>query len=1299
MSHRLSGRAAVRVLLRGASCLVLAGVAHAQDTHAQNRADGLLFHAPLDSGFAASVAGGDARPNFQSDVSIVPDGARGKGAGRWADGGYVAWNAPGNIQAQRGTLAFFWRRHTPVGEAPFVIFRAGAADHTSWDMAFLRIDWNGHGFDAFVTDANLSRLRVSWTIPRMPAPDAWHHIAFAWDETRGVRLFWDGREVAAKEQAADLDMGLDQFGLAGRVMAPHQVQSRYNFMRGSDLDDIRVYDHMLDGAAVAHLAAGEPDGKGGPAVPGTDLRRAWLHRFGWDRETPPPLVDPVTTVRKIEFADARDLKEWMWKGVDGIAETTWPGVYNRSRLPGRDDYFELPDWNVYVEGGKAYRLTLPTDTAFNRVEIRGAAYGALEWSPDGKGGWRKLATRPQGVVRSLTDTGTLKGGVLRFTNVMAEQPIQEIWAYDIHPGTVPDGTFQLRYTVRSAASPDLGALDTLNTFIAGRYPLAERATVVALPTDGVRAAVGAGSAAGATRGEGTGTGTEKAGAMLPIVHVLIPSNFGDAPPGRPLARAWNYGWENSHDGLDGVALDLPAIHAKPDARGLIALDIRVKDPIWPERDMIDVQVAVKPGEARTLWLDLRDRLLTGDSLYLTIASSAPDFGAASLDGMGVRLVFKDRAEARKEHVTDRFNQVKDNWAFLVEEHTASKREALYRRLYGDISDLLRVDPDNLEARRYWADIGYSQDQLPPFVQPVAPAGMPLWAFRQLEDLKLARQFVNWWIDNRQVPYGDFGGGISDDTDLTQQWPGLALMGVDPDKINASLRALSDAVYKNGMIVNGLSYITSDELHVYEEGINSDAERLYLNWGEPRAVERIMATVKALGSDGPHGGLIRRNAAGHMHISSSWYGGRHIYRDAPWAWQKPYGFVIMHSPILLGLYNGNPAARGLVTGVIDGLLAHGQQGVDGLWHFPNDISWDTDAERAGDGGGASLPMQSAWAAWRFTGQDKYLRPVLGRLVPGNFSALGELNENALTVLGQREAWAAATRKAAQGGNDVARFEAWNSTGDKAWLAALNAAGIADKAQHMFMITKGEWWTDRVEAPNELLQRERLGGIALKRNQTWPGNAVSWRFADPQAAVEVAILVRDATPEHFTVIAHNTRAVPVSAQMGTWNVVAGRWTMTQGVVQGDGDTAQGPVATREVAIERGGSVPVTFAPGATTVMTFTLAQKAAIQPEARADLGIGRDDVVRNGDRLDVTVHSLGAVATPPATLRLETADGATVASAPIPVMAAPVDLTPRAVPVRLTVPRGVKGPLRLVIDTAGVEELTTRNNVVALDDGQ
>ncbi len=122
-------------------------------------------------------------------------------------------------------------------------------------MAFLRIDWNGHGFDAFVTDANLSRVRVSFRMEALPAPDAWHHIALGWDETVGLRLFVDGREAARKDQKADLDSGLDQFGLAGRIIAPHQVQSRYHFMRGSDVDEIRVYDRMLPAADVAALAA------------------------------------------------------------------------------------------------------------------------------------------------------------------------------------------------------------------------------------------------------------------------------------------------------------------------------------------------------------------------------------------------------------------------------------------------------------------------------------------------------------------------------------------------------------------------------------------------------------------------------------------------------------------------------------------------------------------------------------------------------------------------------------------------------------------------------------------------------------------------------------------------------------------------------------------------------------------------------------------------------------------------------------------------------------------------------------
>jgi len=1265
----MAGNKRVALLAAACTAAMIGSGANAQEVPPK-----LLFHVSADTTLTADAASGEAVPNFQSKVAIVRTGKSG-GAIEWQDDGYVAWKAPGNIYARRGTLSFFWRSRTPVGEAPFVLFRVGFADHTSWDMAFLRIDWNGHGFDAFVTDNNLARERVSFRMDTLPSPSDWHHIAFAWDEAVGVRLFVDGKEVARKDQEAVLDSGLDQFGLAGRIISPHQVQSRYNFMRGSDIDEIRVYDQMLDAGAVAALANNSAPVDDKPVA--SDERAAFLHRYGFDGASPPLLTAGSTAIRKVEFADAKDLKEWMWKGVDGIAETTWPGVYNRSRLPGRDDYFELPDWNVYVEGGKAYELTVPANETVNRVEIRGAAYGALDYAADG-GKYIALAKRPQGVEKSITSFSDKTGGKLRFTNIAQETPIQEIWAYDVKEGAEPAGTLKLSYAVDSKTAPAFANLSTLNNYIAGRFPADERATVVALPVSAGHAAPGAGSA--------TAAGNAVRGANeAPIVHILIPSDFGDAFPGKPLARAWNYTWANVHDGLDGIALDIPALKVASNKDGVIPLNIRIKDPIWPDRDLIDVTVSVKPGQARTVWLDLRDRILTNDPFYITVASASRDFGADSLDGMNVRLVFKDRDEAKKEHIEDRFNQVKDNWGFLVEEHTASGREGLFRRLKGDITDLLRVDPDNLEGRRYWADISYGATGMPPFTQPTPPAGVPLWAFRQLEDLKLTRQFVDWWIDNRQVPYGDFGGGISDDVDLLEQWPGLALMGVDPDKINASLRALSDSVYKNGMRVNGLGYITTDELHAYEEGLNSDAERLYLNWGEPKAVERLMATAKALT------GIILKNPAGHMHFASNWYGGRKVYREGPWEWQKPYSFTVMHAPILMGVYNANPIATGLVTGVVDGWMAHGKKGADGNWTYPNEINWRTDAERAGDGGGVATPYQSIWAAYRFTGDEKYLTPILSRTAKSGAGSLNDLNENVAAVLGKPD-WG---RALAGTKSDFGRVAGWDATGDRTLLEEQAGEAIAFKSQHMYMYTEGHWWTDRVDMPNDLLQRQRLGGIALARNQTYPGNTVSWRFANPGAAEKVAILVPGATTGHFKVIAYNTSEIAQPATMSTWNVTAGKWKMTAGTSASDGDTADGNPAASEVTLERSGSVEVSFAPHTTTVLEFTL-ETPGVPTERRADLGIGADDVKIAGRMVEVTVHSLGALPANDGRVELVDASGKIVAGASVPALAAPVDLLPKTAMVKLALPTGAGAGWRVRVALPdGAPEVTLLNNAVAL----
>jgi hypothetical protein len=348
--------------------------------------DGRLFHAPLDTGYAADQAGGIAAPLFVDQVALTPDGAQG-GAVRASDAQILAWAAPGNLYAQRGTLSFFWRSHQPIGQRQFVVFRVGYPDHTSWDMTFLRLDWNGHGFDAFVTDANLARVRVSFDAPA-PAADAWTHFAVAWDETKGLTLYVDGKPAAKTSQTAVLDNGLFGFGPHSRIIAGYQVQSAYDYQRGGDVDEVSTFDHMLGDAEVAALAAHQTPA--GSAMPARDLadpatQAEWRMRYGFNRPSDPPpyLSAPSTSIRVVRPTEARDIRALFSKGDDGIRESTWPGVYNRSRLPGRHDYFVLPDWNVYEAGGKALTLSLP-DQPWNRIEIQGAADGTLTAIANGR---------------------------------------------------------------------------------------------------------------------------------------------------------------------------------------------------------------------------------------------------------------------------------------------------------------------------------------------------------------------------------------------------------------------------------------------------------------------------------------------------------------------------------------------------------------------------------------------------------------------------------------------------------------------------------------------------------------------------------------------------------------------------------------------------------------------------------------------------------------------------------------------------------------------------------------------------
>lgn len=1162
---------------------------------------GLLFYLSGEQkGVADFAAGGQNLPNFFRGIDPVTDGAKGA-ALQAADEQLLSYWAPGNVYAQRGTLSFFWRSRYPVGPSPFPVFRIGYADHSSWDMVWLRIDYNGKGFDAFVTDVGLARTRVSYFPDSFPRPGQWTHIALSWDETRGIRLYINGKLV--KEQSANgtvYDTGLDQFGPHSRIISPYQVQSEYSFVRGGDLDELRIYDRMLSDENIAqlyHLQIPQ-------AIPALqrDLRDRrwrdeWWTRNGWNLPNEPPALLPASAVsiRKVEVHDAYDIKRWYWKANDGIRETTWPGVYNMSRLPGRYDYFVLPDWDTYSRSGQTIRFQVP-DEPWNHVEIWGKAWGQLTYEKQ-LAYDTTFAVRHQQQIKSFHPIPTRQGGTIRFDNALIEEPIGELGVYNIQGGKAPQGRTVEQFTL-GTASPDAFTkpLKDLSAFVDGRYPADEQEMLTGV-LNGTRS-----SAAASAGGVGS----------LPFFHILIP--YGNHPD----------------EGLDGVELELPALAVQPTHGSVFPMNICVKDPLWPMRDLADISFSVRPGRAYTLWIDTRDRVLPDDhALYITLSGAGADLTAAQLQGAVVRLVYTSKEKASQEHEIDRTTQIRDLYGFTVEERPVSPRLNLYNRFAADDADLLKVNASSFLGKAYkWVLTNNPKDR-PDYPVPAAPAGVPQWAFLQTEYLRKLATVLNFYIDKRQIANGEFGGGLSDDDDFTNLFPGMALMGIEPDKTRRSLqrfikgfydaeRSAYDAPLRQPslpLFTNGLATIKTDLLHAYEEGIEAVGQMQLIDYGNPIHLVHGMQIAKRVMED-----VTAKNAAGHRHFRSRFYGGTSIATEDPWQWSGANSYHVIHPAYNIARYNGNPALRRMVVEVADGLMAHEDK--SGLPY--TDINFSTDEVRGSSG------IQNTWqifkAAYDFTGDKKYLQPI-------------------------------ATRK-------LEEVHAFN----KDSLVKRYTDRIKDLGAREFINTEGSVWIDRVVSPDNDLQTDRLGGVALARIQNiYQQHYLGWKIDKPAGYESLAVFVTQASATKISLLAYNLDPAALTAEMTLWNIQPGRWRIRQGVDLNDDQQMDGAKTERIVELERGETLKPIFTSHKTTILELELVTPAKTDYSQRPDLGINPEEVKVQGDTVTVRVYSIGATDAPASTLILKDAKGNKLAATSIPSLKAPVDLLPKWVDVKLKVP--------------------------------
>lgn len=1163
---------------------------------------GLLFYLSGNKDFKADfAAGGQNLPNFIRDVKIIPDGAAGS-AFEAADKQLMTYWAPGNIYAQRGTLSFFWRSRYPMGTTPFPVFRVAFSDHSSWDMVWLRIDFNGSGFDAFVTDVGLTRTRVSHYMDVLPQPNKWSHIALSWDETEGIRFYIDGKLVEKQTVTGNLyDTGLDQFGPHSRIISPYQVQSEYSFVRGGDLDELRIYDRMLSDENIAQLSRVEiptaiPDNRRN--LNERRWRDEWWTRNGWNlpNNAPPLLTSSNVSVRKVEIHEAYDVKRWIWKANDGIRETTWPGVYNMSRLPGRYDYFVLPDWDIYSHSGQSIKFQLPNEP-WNHVEIWGKAWGQLTYEKE-RAYDTTFGVRRQNQIKSYHQiNGAKQGGTLRFDNALIEEPIGELGVYFVHDGKAPQGSASETFTLTPAPielhNP---ALEDIAAFVNGRYPADEQSKMVGV---GKEYSI-------------LSNAVQMTENALPFINIMIPYT------------------SHPNEGLDGVEITLPALSVTPTHNGVFPLNIRVKDPLWQMRDMADFSFSVKPNEPHTLWIDTRDRILPeGRALYITLSGAGAELTSDLLKGAQVRLVYKPKEQAKAEHELDRLTQVRDLYGFTIEEHPVSSRLNLANRLFADDADLLKVNPNNKLGLSYKYATTNDKKDRPVYKVPEHPADVPEWAFLQTEYLRHLANIVNFYIDKRQIGNGEFGGGLSDDDDLTNMFVGTAFMGIEPDKTLKSLRLMMAGFYDQErdpydanlrqrslpLFTNGIATITTDQLHAYEEGIEAVGQLQILDYGNPLHINHGMEIAKRLLDD-----VTQVNPKGHRYFRSRLYGGTHITTDDPWQWTEARSYHMLHTAYNIARYNSNPSLRKLIVDLADGLLAHTDKNNT---VFP-EVNFSTDMVRGT--GGVLNTWQVFMAAYDISSDKKYLSPI-----PGRIQESQKFDKDSLVRRYSERLWDLDTRE--------------------------------------YINTEGSVWIDRVVALDNDLQTDRLGGVALWRgNNIYQQNHVSWNIAKPATYSSMAFFIPRANSSNIDIIAYNLESVPVSANMTVWDFKPGRWKIRQGLDTNDDQKIDINSTERIVNMERGEALNLTFAPHKNTIVNLELIEPFKIGYAERPDFGIGNTDVKINDNVITVRVYSLGSVDTPATTLEFKDANGKRITTVPVPALKAPLDLIPKWTDIKVTVPK-------------------------------
>jgi len=740
----------------------------------------------------------------------------------------------------------------------------------------------------------------------------------------------------------------------------------------------------------------------------------------------------------------------------------------------------------------------------------------------------------------------------------------------------------------------------------------------------------------------------------------------------------------------------------PDGR--IPFSLAIQDPLNPRLELHGADYELDKAGVLRVVCDFADQIIpAGTQLWVTLRFDVP----VTLEAPGISLEYVPREQALPEALEYRKFVLKGLYANMSEarpwngfrkpEDIAeffAKADNPYAPWVREIMDTLdqcrALDPEGKDdiVRQYhqWMYRGIlrkSKEGTPPYATRFDTiTGVPEWAALAHQAWMQSREVARWWIENRMTPNGELGGEVGDDTDMFGNWasfPAFERDGVGGMCLDGGARLAQTA--EESTLEQGLNKRTMDPLHAYEEGLNHEAQMLWWFYGDPVYTERCMIAARSTEA------LTVVTPKGHRHFKNQDCGAADLRMERKLGSDGGTHPLMWHPTLELAWYNHNPKALKMLTEWASGWLDHMQPG---KYATMVDVAKETVEETA------ETPLYGGYGAQAcvhtfisdLTGDAKYVQPLLAYLAAGKQDQYSRRHLPELMQMGTFTAPEDKCREA------ISRT--WQAElilhRDKAPLLAALKSDVEELQRFKHMYTTVECFTDRVFLYALINPTIAYTGGFATRNKLNQNFAVTW----DGFGTDYAALVLQANAAHLCVLVCNLTDKPLQGRMRVWRLEHGEYELTFGPDANNDDQADNVERRETVELARAGDIAITLPKKGVYVLELKQTKKLD-DILLRADLALSKLELKIEAGRVSGKAHNIGSKDVADAVVALLDDKGKVVARKSLGRIAAPLDLTPQAVPFELEgLPAGAKG-WSVVLDPENqVPEIYEGNNRLAVD---